>query len=156
MEGELATRGERFVGAFVDGIIMMPIVLPLSFGIGMATALVDTGMNPWLVEQAVAILGTLAGLVVYVAVNGYFLAHRGQSLGKMIVKTRIASEETGEVLPLERLILLRYLPLYAVSSILIVGSIVSLADSLAIFRGNRKCLHDEIAGTKVIKLSPSK
>ena len=52
--------------------------------------------------------------------------------------------------PLWRLLALRYLPLQAVGQIPILGVVVGLLNPLLIFRADRRCLHDHIAGTKVV------
>lgn len=149
--GRLASRGNRFVGALIDGLIMLPISLVAGFALGIL--LVFAGLDPQGLEFniAAAVLGGLTGAGVFLVVNGYLLATRGQTVGKMIMKTQIVSE-SGELLPLAPLILKRYVPLWIVASIPYVGGFVALGDSLAIFRENHKCLHDEIAGTKVIQL----
>ena len=56
-------------------------------------------------------------------------------------------------MPFGPLVLKRYVPLWVVANIPFIGGLFALADSLAIFRDTRKCIHDDIAGTKVIKLA---
>ena len=152
-DGELATRGERFAGAFIDGLI----VGPLGFGAGMllGVVLVSAGLDPqsWAFHIASTVIGALGGVAIFLLINGYLLAHRGQTVGKVFMKTKIVSDD-GVQLPFGPLILKRYVPFWVVASIPVVGGLFSLVDSVAIFRGNRKCIHDEIASTKVIKLSP--
>ena len=57
----------------------------------------------------------------------------------------------GEVPPFGKLIGLRYLPLMVVSVIPIpLIQIAGLIDALFIFRADRRCVHDLMAGTRVI------
>jgi hypothetical protein len=42
----------------------------------------------------------------------------------------------------------------AIAMIPYVGNVIALIDVLMIFRTSRKCLHDDIAGTKVIVYQP--
>ncbi len=97
------------------------------------------------------LVGGGIGLGVFVALHGYLLATRGQTIGKVVMKTKIVTE-SGEQLPFAELYLKRYFILQAISLIPFVGMFVGIIDALFIFRSNRKCLHDDIAGTKVIKI----
>ena len=90
------------------------------------------------------------GLVVFILVNGYLLAKRGQTVGKKLVGTRIVRAENEELLSLGHLFGLRYLPICFMAKIPVVGGIFSLVDCPFIFRKEKCCIHDLIAGTKVI------
>ena len=46
---------------------------------------------------------------------------------------------------------LRYLPVQLAGAIPLVGPIIGLVNILMIFRGDRRCGHDLIAGTRVVK-----
>ena len=50
----------------------------------------------------------------------------------------------------QTLIGLRYLPFWVVGQVWVIGPILSLANPLFIFREDRRCLHDLLAGTKVV------
>ena len=143
--GELAGRGVRFGGAMIDGLIAMMIMLPAMYMFGYwERAMVG--------EQSIGdlLLFSVLGFVMFVAVQGYLLANHGQTIGKRILGTRIVSIEDDSILPFWKVITLRYLPVQAVSMIPVIGPIFGIADSLAIFRDDRRCVHDLIAGTKVI------
>ncbi|TWU33298.1 RDD family protein [Novipirellula artificiosorum] len=150
---ELATRGERFAGALIDGLLMLPLV----FGGGMAlgVAMIAAGINPESLQfnLIATVVGGFLGAVVFLVINGYLLATKGQTVGKLIIKTQIVSESTNTILPFGQLVMLRYLPFWVAGSLPILSRFVPLIDALAIFRASRKCIHDDIAGTKVIKLS---
>jgi uncharacterized RDD family membrane protein YckC len=149
--GELATLGERLGAALIDGLIALPI--SLGFGIALGMGLLSSGVAPDTVMFQVffAIAGLGFGGALFCLLHGYLLATRGQTIGKWFLKTQIVSDD-GEQLSLGRLILHRYLPIWLVSVVPVVGNWLVLADAAAIFRSERKCIHDEIAGTKVIKL----
>ena len=144
--GELAGRGARLGGVIIDQIIVVILVLPITFFMGFwdrAAAGVDTFSDTlWL---------GVASVVSYLVVHGYPLATRGQSVGKILVQTRIVSVEDDKILPFGKLIMLRYLPLWVLAQIPVVAQIFGLADALFVFRDDRRCIHDLIAGTKVIK-----
>jgi uncharacterized RDD family membrane protein YckC len=78
------------------------------------------------------------------------LATRGQSIGKLVVGARIVDYNSGQILPLLKLIGLRLLPVTIVALIPVVRSFAGLADVLFIFGSKQRCVHDLIAGTKVV------
>ena len=147
----LASRWRRFLGALIDAVIQLIIVLPL--GAAIDAALVIAGVDMTSLEESFlpSLFGFVLGCGVFVLVNGYLLATSGQTVGKYWLSTQIVSDE-GRLVPLWKLMALRYVPLWLISVIPGLGWIVSLADSLAIFRDSHKCFHDDIAGTKVIQL----
>lgn len=150
-EGELASLGQRFAGALVDGLLMLLIVFPLGFVLGIVLVLVGIEPASMLFQVLSIVVGAAIGIGVFLALNGYLLAKRGQTIGKYVLGTQIRTED-GQLMPFGPLILKRYVPLWVVAQIPWFGGIVSLVNALVIFRANRKCLHDEIAGTKVVVL----
>jgi uncharacterized RDD family membrane protein YckC len=83
--------------------------------------------------------------------NGYFLATNSQTIGKRLLGIRIENVSGGRA-PLRKIVLLRTLPFSCVANIPYFGGVLILADSLLIFRKDRRCLHDHIAGTRVVKV----
>ena len=156
-ELELASLSERFSGAFLDGLLMLPVVLGVVFGYTFFAAQQGGISNTEsVVEQLVlSLISLVVGLAWYLILNGYLLAKRGQTIGKLAAGTRIVDFNTGELVPLIPLLLKRNLVIQMLSAVPFVGGFVSLADVLMIFRSSRRCLHDEIAGTKVIKARKS-
>ena len=151
-EGEtvLATRGERFGGVLVDGIVLALVNLPIMYVTGYfekamqgTTSIGDT------------IIYSVMSIIIYLLLNGYLLANYGQTIGKRVVGTKIVSYQDENLLPLWKLMVYRFLPIQVVSLIPIVGGFFSLADALFIFRGDKRCIHDHIAGTKVIQVASS-
>ena len=90
------------------------------------------------------------GFVAFLVVNGYLLATRGQTVGKLAAGTRIVSVADNKILPFHKVILLRYLPVWVIAYVPLIGPILGLVNPLFIFREDRRCLHDHIAGTRVI------
>lgn len=148
----LATRGERFLGALIDGLIGTPLVMGLAFAFAFVALEYDIDLESPEVELLSTVFGFLLGAAIFLALHGYLLTTRGQTIGKLVMKTQIVSND-DRLLPLSRLVLRRYLPLWIVVSIPGVGNFFAFANALAIFRENRKCFHDDLAGTKVVKLT---
>jgi uncharacterized RDD family membrane protein YckC len=90
------------------------------------------------------------GVAAYLLFHGYLLHKGGQTIGKRLVGTRIVSVEDNRILPLWKVFTLRYLSISVVAQIPGIGPALSLVDSLFVFRGDKRCVHDLIAGTKVI------
>lgn len=147
-EINLASRWARLGGSLVDGIVAMIILGPVMY----FTGFWERAMSGDVPISDTIIYGLL-GLVVYLVLNGYLLSKRGQTIGKLVVGTRIISIETNEILPLWKVFVVRYLPLAVSANLPIIGPLIVGIDSLFIFRKDKRCIHDFIAGTKVIKAS---
>jgi uncharacterized RDD family membrane protein YckC len=142
----LAERGTRFVAAFLDGFIGLLLSAPILYAFGFFDYL--SKQQPFPLERVVAC--NALGFAAFVAVHRYFLHSTGQTLGKKAQGIRIA-DLNGKVPNFGRLVLLRYLPINLTVLIPVVGSLIPLVDVLFIFRRDRRCLHDLLAGTKVVK-----
>ncbi len=147
-EINLASRWARLGGSMVDGIVAIIILGPVMYFTGFWERAM-TGDVP----ISDTIIYGLLGRVVYLVLNGYLLSKRGQTIGKLVVGTRIISIETNEILPLWKVFVVRYLPLAVSANLPIIGPLIVGIDSLFIFRKDKRCIHDFIAGTKVIKAS---
>ncbi len=144
---QLAGRGVRLGGAMIDGLIITLIIIPLMF----ATGYWDRAMAGEQTSLDTISLG-LFGSFMFLVLHGYLLAKRGQTIGKWLLKIRIVSIHDDKILPFWKVFTYRYLPLLIAGQFQILGPIVSLVDPLFIFRADRRCLHDLIAGTKVVTL----
>ncbi len=142
---QLASRWLRLAGALIDGLVVFAIVFPIMFLSGYFEKALDG-------EQTLGdtILFGAFGLAVSLLVHGYFLAKEGQTIAKKLLGMRIVSVEDGQILPLWKVYGLRYIPLAIVAQIPLVGTVTGLANALFIFGEERRCIHDYIAGTKVV------
>jgi uncharacterized RDD family membrane protein YckC len=138
---ELGGRGARLGAAIIDTIVLLIVALPLLF------------LLNW-VDDAESFRGSLRnamlGFALFMVVNGYLLAQHGQTIGKKLLGLRIVRTD-GSRAGFGRLLGLRYAIGTAMSALPVVGALYALVDSLLIFRVSRKCLHDNIADTIVIK-----
>jgi len=148
MVGEvLAGRGQRFVAFLIDMVVQIIVTLPLGILLGIATAfLVGDQMTMQIVSN---IVGGVLGIIVFMALHGYLLATQGKTIGKLALGIRIVDRDTGQLMPLWPLIGKRYLWQWILGMIPLLN-ILLIINPLLIFRENRACLHDDIAGTKVI------
>ncbi len=90
------------------------------------------------------------GFIVFLVVQGVPLNATGQTWGKRITGIKIV-DLAGNKPPFGKLIGLRYLPVGVASNIPFIGPIISIVNVLLIFRGDRRCGHDLIAGTRVVQ-----
>lgn len=143
----LASRWKRFFGALIDGLISMAIIGPMLYFSGAWANMMETG--------ALDLVGTLTwfiiGEVVFLAVQGYLLFNRQQTIGKWLLNMKIIGMEKDDV-PASKLYGMRYLLMHVLSQIPVLN-LVMIVDPLLIFRKNKRCLHDQLAGTQVIETS---
>lgn len=142
---KLATRSARLGGAVIDTLLAILVILPIMY----ATGFMDRAQAGEQVLTDTILYGLLA-LVLFLAMHGYLLAKYGQTIGKRIAKTRIVSVNDEKILPLRKVFVFRYLPFSVVSQIPFIGGLLSIVNVLFIFREDRRCVHDLVAGTKVI------
>lgn len=144
---ELAGRGARLGAAIIDSIIMLTITfIPIiAFFGGFMAYLTKFSENEFLFTPLLAVFG----FVVYLLINGYFLAQTGQSIGKKAVGIKIVRTD-GSKPDLQHIALRRLGSVYLAQAIPVIGGLVILVDILMIFRESRQCLHDSIADTLVV------
>ncbi len=142
----LASRGARLGGAIIDSILSIVVIIPIMFMTGYWQR-AATGEISWTEALGYGLLG----IFIFIVLHGYLLAKRGQTIGKVVAETRIVSVDDGKILPFSRVLGLRYLPWFVISQIPLIGPILGLVNVLFIFRSDKRCLHDLIAGTRVIR-----
>lgn len=147
-----ASRLARLLAQVLDGLILMFASVPVMFLFNIGADLdwdevLESGVLP--VDQV--LLFTAVGIFVYLLVNGYHLWYFGQTLGKKMM--RIAIVDANDRVPsFSKIVGLRYIPFQLAGAIPGLA-LISLIDVLLIFRTDRRCLHDMLAGTRVIDVS---
>ncbi len=144
--GELASRGKRLGGALLDTLISVVVTVPIMFAFGIFGQMTQ-GQRMSLGQAAISFF---LGLATFLIIHGYLLSKHGQTVGKKLVGTRIVSKENGNILPLGKVFALRVLPVSLMGQIPVIGGVFGLADALFIFRKDKRCIHDLIAGTIVV------
>ncbi|ROU06780.1 RDD family protein [Lysobacter enzymogenes] len=147
-EQELADRGIRLVAAIIDGVILMVLLVPLMFIGGYMEAVMQaaqTGQQPYGLQIAWGV----GALLLFFAVQYLPLSQNGQTWGKKVMKIKIVDQD-GNKPDLVTLMGKRYLFQNGIGLIPCLGGLISLVDILMIFRQDRRCLHDQIAGTRVV------
>ena len=151
---ELAGRGVRLGAYLVDSLILVIVFL----------VIVASGF--WITFDDIIQMGTLPStnavlqvmivfIVVFMVINGYLLVMRGQTVGKLMLGIRIVDSTTGGNVSAGKVLGLRYIVFFGLQTIPVFGmrELMSLFDTVFIFRDDRRCLHDLLAGTKVVSNS---
>ena len=143
----LAPRGLRFWGAMLDGLLVGIPGGALGYTLGVYDHIGANGAMP-LHDHLLAIV---IGITLFVVINGYLIYTRGQTVGKLVCRTRVVSADGTQVSG-NRYMFRRLAPMWVITQIPIIGSLLSLLDVALIFRKDHKCLHDHIAGTTVVRV----
>ena len=147
----LASRSKRLAGALIDSFIMMSIMIPVAILAGVFEQ-VKLGRQMSIGQY---IFLFFSGLFFFFAINGFFLAKDGQTVGKKIAGTRVVDFESGEIISIWKYLGFRLLPIHIASQIPVAGNFIGLVDIIRIFGKDKRCFHDLIAGTKVIDVKES-
>ena len=144
----LAGRGARLAAYLIDWALVGVVAGLIGYYAGLWERLMQQD------TEAVVWLGVI-GMVVYAVINGRLLANRGQTVGKLAAAVRIVDARTREIVPFWKSFGLRVVVIQALASVPAVGAVFSLVDVLFIFGERRRCLHDHLAGTVVIRVEDS-
>ncbi len=151
----LASRGTRLAAALLDTVLYVPAMIPLFVLVIFEAAketLAEAGEATGGGELAAIGTGVFAlmafGLACY---QWYLISTTGQSLAKRWLKIRIVKLD-GTAVNFVSGVLMRVWVVALLGFVPFVGSLVGLVDPLMIFGDERRCLHDYIAGTKVVQV----
>ena len=150
---ELAGRGRRFGAYIIDSIIAGIVLVAVAyFNPGpLGVTMLDIMRDP--TTQQISTAGSIWFLIIFMAINSYLLVTKGQTLGKRMLGIRIVDAASNGAATAVKLLGLRYVLVMLVMAIPIIGQLLGLADALFIFRSDRRCVHDLLAGTKVVSNS---
>jgi uncharacterized RDD family membrane protein YckC len=161
---ELASRGVRTGAALLNAVLYFLCMMPGSAV--MSRLLLEK--NPDLAKGGIPRLDELdlsgfaegviwvwVGLLIAMLVQGILIALRGQNLGKILLGGRVVRASDGQPAGFLRGALLRfYLPVMLavfLNVLFPLGCIFLVIDYCFMFRNDQRCLHDLIAGTKVVR-----
>ena len=146
-EQPLAKRSTRLFASLIDLLVMGLCGLPVFAFIVVQIVTSRAGGAGWIV--LISFL-TLLLLGVY---QVYLLTTSGQTIGKKAMGIRIVRVDTGGLPGFGGAVALRWLVPALIGAIPYIGWTFGVADVLFIFADDRRCLHDHIAGTKVVTAS---
>ncbi len=158
----LAGIGARTGAALINAVVYFVSLLPGSMllsvqflRLGITPEALLRGERPDLTALAPGLALAWGGLLAACLVQAVLIAWRGQNLGKLMVGLRVVRAADGGPAGFVQGALLRFLLPVAVMFLLNVvpglGFLFLLVDYSFMFGGQRRCLHDLVAGTKVIE-----
>jgi uncharacterized RDD family membrane protein YckC len=144
----LAERGTRLGASILDGLLFLVMVyLPI-----IVTAFIGGAFQaspegpPNTTALTIGMIVALAGFIVWLAINIKYMRANGQSIGKKACGIKVVRSD-GSRASLSRLIWLRNV----LNGVIGIIPLYGLIDALFIFGGARRCVHDYLADTIVIK-----
>jgi uncharacterized RDD family membrane protein YckC len=136
-DSHLASRGQRFAAAMIDGLVSLAAVVIAGLVSG-GPVLAGEYSPP--VVIAIGVVGVI----------NLWTVHRWRaSIGKLALKIRMVRTDGSEA-ELWRIVFLRGLPQWLVS-LIPLANMLTLVDVLFIFGKAHRCVHDYIADTIVVK-----
>ena len=142
----LASRWARLGAAIIDGIIVALVTIPAMYFTGGFNG-ITSGRQPGILY----LLGiTVLGMAVYFAINYRSLIANGQTIGKKMLDIKIV-DLNGDIPKLQWQLIIRYAVTVFPSQIPVVGPFYGLIDALFILSKEKRCIHDLIAKTRVVK-----
>jgi uncharacterized RDD family membrane protein YckC len=154
---ELGGIGRRLAAAMVDGFLQLLCKLPMVFVFFEIFRIVAENPDEARPEQFTPLMMTayaqiLPWLGLLVITQIVLLCVRSQTIGKLLLGLQIVdivNEQPGG--PVRAFLLRAFIPTL-IELIPILGLLFWIVDSCFIFREDRRCIHDLIAGTKVVRM----
>jgi len=154
----MAGLPRRLAAAVIDGFLQWLCWMPASIA---ASAIISSRMADHeafsleLFRNAIAdsIGKSLPFLIFLAVIQTTLLCRRSQSVGKLLLGLRIVKVRDGTPGGPLRAYLLRGLLTLILEWGTGIGVFYMMFDSFFIFREDQRCLHDLIAGTKVVRIS---
>jgi uncharacterized RDD family membrane protein YckC len=143
----LAKPAARLKAVLVDRFIaLLPILLAILVFSGVLSATDQDGGGALGIAMLVVTASWLVGITGY---QLYLLTTTGQTLGKRWFGVRVVRVD-GQPLTFGGVVVMRAALPLLLSVIPGLGGVFSLADALFVFRDDARCIHDLMAGTKVV------
>lgn len=149
---ELAGRWQRLGAVLLDSIIGFIFCLPggaMMMAAGALSARSGRNPNAALMVAGMGVLGLC--ILALLAIQIYLLVTRGQTIGKKLLDIKIVTYPDEANPGFVKAWLLRSFVNGLIAGVPVLGGIYSLVDICFIFRDDKRCIHDLIAGTQVVK-----
>ena len=143
IDPNLADRGARLGAVLLDAVIAFGFCLP-------GFIVLWTGGKDDNTMSTIAFILIALGFLALAVIQIYLLSTKGQTLGKKVVGVKIVRYADSTNPGFVYACLLRAIVPSLISNIPFLGVIFALVDVCFIFGEERRCLHDLIAGTKVV------
>jgi uncharacterized RDD family membrane protein YckC len=138
-----AGRVRRLLAFLIDFVLTACVAFIVMWPLGTFEEHHAYEMNQVLIRVFLLVAGS------YMLVHGWWLHTRGQTVGKRALGIRLVANADGVSMPGWKL-LVRTLVVLVALAIPFVGLLV-IVDLLFIFTSQRRCLHDYLVGSAVVK-----
>lgn len=145
MEPKLASRWSRFWATFIDNLVFS--------GLAIGSYYVFPSLQIVFQSVTTQIIALIYYFSIYVLCQSYFIHKYGKTIGKNVFEIAVVNVSDGQKARFSPFVFKRMLLMGIVYFIPIVNIVVIIANVLFIFRKDRRCIHDLIAGTRVIDIS---
>ena len=155
-----AALSKRFWAFMLDGFFMMMALIMLMQSMGLLDPTTSNDMQTAQAELQVRVnalsdsqksLLAISPFIIFFVLHGFLLQQYGQTIGKRIMGIAIVTMDNQKP-AFFMLIVQRYLSQWVMGMVPVIGILLRLDDILAIYRPDRRCIHDHLAKTKVIDL----
>ena len=142
----LAGRGRRLVATLIDVLLVPALAIFLMLVTGVLEHAADWSASGMPMLRVFAL-----GVVSYLILNVWLLWQRGQTVGKAIMGIAIVSNQSENKAPFWRVAIraLFFPTLYLI--VWPLAAAFPLIDQVLIFGKRRRCGHDYVCGTSVVK-----
>lgn len=146
----LAGRGRRLAATAIDMVLVPALAILLMLVTGVLEHAQD-----WSQSAMPFLRIFLLGLASYVLLNLWLLWKRGQTVGKAVLGIEIVRAKDGAHPALWRLFVrgLFFPTLYLIVLVPYIA-LIPVIDQAPIFGKSRRCIHDWVSGTAVVRTGP--
>lgn len=145
----LATRSQRLLAILLDTLVIFGPLAALS-----VWSPIPLLNDLWLDESPPGqAFYSLIGFLLFLALNGYLILSRDQTIGKFALGIKVTNLK-GESPSILTQAGLRYGFYWLFDTVPVVGTWLSVISVLFIFGKEHRCLHDYLAGTRVVQCRP--
>jgi uncharacterized RDD family membrane protein YckC len=143
----LAGRGRRFTATLIDVVLVPAVAILLMLVTGVLEHAEDWSQNAMPILRMI-----LLGLASYLLLNLWLLWRHGQTVGKALLSIAIVDAKTGAQPPLWRLFVrgLFFPTLYMIVLVPYIA-LIPVIDQALVFRKDRRCVHDWVSRTAVVR-----
>lgn len=147
--GDLPSRWLRLGAFLLDSLLLLVGIVPLIVVISVMAASLQIDEDSLGTEILSRLVGVAIVLLVYSGINFLPLARTGQTWGKKICGIKIVRSD-GSQADLFRLLVVRYFPFTILWQAPFL-KILCWIDILYVYSQDKRCLHDRMADTIVVK-----
>ena len=144
-DNALASRWQRLLASMLDGLIIALVTGPFMYFTGGFDGIAE-GIQP---SVGYNLFIGVIGISVFCLFNGKLLIQNGQTIGKKVLGIKIVDLE-GNLPTLKNHLIARYAAYLLPGLVPVVGQFISTINILFILGKQKRCVHDYIAGTRVV------